>query len=402
MAHRPDPDFERWMDDARAVPIKDLLTHPRMPKLKGNIRPYGPCPRCQDGDNRFSIHIVKNYFHCRWCGGGDVIGLCMILEGCDFVTACEYLTRRPPPGKVARETPEQREQRERDAQEWREKIQQENAQAIAAFNAYREKERVRCHKIWDSDAVPARGSIVERYLAYRNLDLPPGAHLRCVRRHPLFDRIGKGIRPVHVGPAMVAAILAPDGTFAGLHSTWIDLSQPNGKALVAEGKTGEFVPAKKVRGSQRGGRIELVRVAQPRRLFAGEGIETVLSVWRALRRVNSPLLEGAAFWSSINLGNLGGTAETRVAHPTLTRVDKLGRIFPLQVMSDEPDFNSEIMPVPDGVEELFLLGDADSDAFNTRNALLRASKRYAREGRTIRIPWADDGTDFNTMLRDHA
>ena len=402
MVRRPDPEFERWLNDARRTPIAALLGHKHMPKLRGGNDKAGPCPRCRDGRDRFSVNIRKNVWNCRVCDeGGDVIALCEILEGCDFLTACEILARRPPPGQRPHETPEDRERREREIQEWRAKIAREEEAKAKQEADYRERERARCWGFW-TNAKPIPGTAVDTYLAHRKLQRPEGALLRFAPRHPLFNGFGKGVKPLHVGPAMLAAILGPDGRFSGLHATWIDLSTESGKALVPDPETGEFVPAKKVRGTQRGGRIELVRVKEPKRLFVGEGIETVLSVWTALRLMNSPLLERAAFWSSINLLNLGGKAKGRIHHPTQRRTDKRGRSCPVQVMSAEPDFSSDIMPVPDCVEELFLLGDSDSEPVFTQNALRRAALRHARPGRIIREAWADAGTDFNTMLRGHA
>src|SRR5690606_36500822 len=89
-------------------------------------------------------------------------------------------------------------------------------------------------------------------------------------------------RVIHRGPAMLAAIVGPDGAFSGLHITWIDLAQPKGKALIIDPDTGEELASKKVRGLKKGGRIELIRSASPHTLVLGEGIETVLSVWTAL------------------------------------------------------------------------------------------------------------------------
>ena len=403
------PEFQRWMEEARSASIATLLRHPNMSRLRGTYEKVGACPRCGGANkpnaDRFSINLTKNVFNCRKCTdehgrhGGNVIDLCMILERCDFLTACEILTRRPPPGKVARETAEERARREAEARAWQEKNAREEEERIANFNAYRERERERCYGLW-KNAEQIAGSAVDAYLAHRKLQRPDGALLRFAPRHPLFN--GKDKRPVHVGPAMLAAIIGPDGRFSGLHATWIDLSTESGKALVPDPETGEFVPAKKVRGTQRGGRIELVRVKEPKRLFVGEGIETVLSVWTALRLLHSPLLEGAAFWSSINLVNLGGKAKSSVRHPTLRRTDARGRSFPVMIPSAEPDFDSDLMPVPDSVEELFLLGDGDSEPVFTQNALRRAAIRHARPGRIVREAWAEQGTDFNTMLRGHA
>lgn len=87
--------FENWTAKARAVKIEDELAR-RGIKLRGTIDQCGPCPKC-GGEDRFSINIQKQVFHCRVCGvGGDVIKLVEYLDGCDFITACTTLTGEPP------------------------------------------------------------------------------------------------------------------------------------------------------------------------------------------------------------------------------------------------------------------------------------------------------------------
>jgi phage/plasmid primase-like uncharacterized protein len=57
----------------------------------------GPCPQC-GGEDRFSINVRKQVFHCRGCGAsGDSIALVQLIDGTDFVHAVETLTREPPP-----------------------------------------------------------------------------------------------------------------------------------------------------------------------------------------------------------------------------------------------------------------------------------------------------------------
>src|SRR5208337_1154230 len=111
------------------------------------------------------------------------------------------------------------------------------------------------------------------------------------------------------------------------------------------------------------------------RMFAGEGIETVLSVYTALIRAGRDISD-TAFRSAIDLGSLGGRATGRICLSVNPR-----RYCP----DAEPDLESPAMPVPDSVTELILLGDGDSEPTTTRCALERAAKRHAREGRNVRI-----------------
>ncbi len=48
---------------------------------------------------------------------------------------------------------------------------------------------------------------------------------------------------------------------------------------------------------------------------------------------------------------------------------------------------------------MILLGDGDSDAFDTEMALRRAQNRLTRPGRHVGVAWAEPGRDFNDMLR---
>jgi hypothetical protein len=189
---------------------------------------------------------------------------------------------------------------------------------------------------------------------------------------------------------MLAAIVR-DGRFAGVHFTYITADGQKARILHP---AGEVMSAKKVRGFKQGGAIELVRGEQPRRLIVGEGIETVLSVWQALARIGR-VLSRTAFWSSVDLGNLGGAALESLPHPVLKSARGGPRIVPGPV----PDLEAPAIAVPDSVEDLVLLGDGDSDRFLTECSLKRAARRYARGGRTVRIAWADEGRDFNDMLR---
>jgi len=253
------------------------------------------------------------------------------------------------------------------------------------------------HKIWLAGVPIAAGSAVGAYLAARRLDVPPGAHLRMIDDAVLYGPNGPDGKPVvlHQGPAMLAGITGPDGRFAALHTTWVDPAAPGRKIEVADPETGELAPAKKVRGSKKAGHIELVRPRYPMRLFIGEGIETVLSVWMALRKADAELLEHSAFWTSVDLGNLGGPAAETVPHPT----EKTPQGRPKRVPGPAPNWDEPAIPIPDSIEDVFLLGDGDSDLFLTRMTLQRAAARWARPYRTIRAAMAPEGSDFNDVWR---
>ncbi|GHE50901.1 hypothetical protein GCM10019059_07540 [Camelimonas fluminis] len=355
----------------------------------------GPCPFCGGSDRgqRFEIRLDTNTFVCAVCqAGGDVIRFVELRDGCDFRGAVERLGGGAEAVDPELERQRAAERRAREAERAR----------TAARRA--ETERRRLYDIWQRAAPPSSPSIAG-YLARRGIWQLMSNRLRAVEDMPYYH--GREARPgrpdkdrarvVHRGPAMLAPIVGPDGAFSGLHITWIDLAQPKGKAMILDPDTGEALPAKKVRGVKVGGRIELIRCASPIALVIGEGIETVLSVWTAMAAVGRDL-DGIAFWSSVDLGNLGGHAAGLAPHPTARRPDG----SPLRIPGPVPDMDARAIPVPDSVARVLLLGDGDSDRFLTETTLQRAARRYARLGRDIRRAFAPDGKDFNNLLMEAA
>jgi hypothetical protein len=350
---------------------------------KHGTKMVGPCPICskdRQGRSAGRFEATHDGWVCAVCAdGGDVIRLVERAEGLDFRSAIAWLGG---PGEVDPAIAAGRE-RERAA---------EKAGREAEADAFRQRERRTLHDIWKA-ALPAPGTPVEDYLRLRRLELPPGARLRCVPDMPYFhgeetaDDGRRRQRVVHRGPAMVAPIIGPDGKFRGLHFTYLDLAQPKGKAVVKDHPdTGEVLPAKKVRGTKAGGYIELVRpfeeiegVRKPQpfsRLIVGEGIETVLSVWLALSGLGRDLGD-VAFWSAVDLGNLGGRAADTIRHPS--EVDARGR--PRRVPGPDPDLQSAGIAVPTEIEDVVLLGDGDSDPVLTRCAIYRAAIRLGARSR---------------------
>ncbi len=356
----------------------------------GRGKTIGPCPICSsDRQDKTATRFeaTQQNWVCAVCNdGGDVIKLAMKVNGLDFLGAVAWLggTRELDPAEAERQA---RARADRDARR----------DADAKF--FRERERGTLYEIW-INALDLPGSLAAEYLMRRGLvELPPGLRLRCVAAMPYWAHGGRDAAVIGRFPAMVAPIVGLDGKFSGLHFTYLDPAQPSGKVLIADPESDAPLPAKKVRGSKAGGgHIELVRCESPRRMIVGEGIETVLSVWLALTRVDWRDLGETSFWSAVDLGNLGGRALESVAHPLL----KTGGGRPARVPGPQPDPQAPGLPIPDSVEDLVLLGDGDSDAFLTRCALARASVRYGRPGRAVRAAWAPAGQDFNDVLREAA
>ncbi|MEW6121626.1 MAG: CHC2 zinc finger domain-containing protein [Pseudomonadota bacterium] len=395
-----DRDFEDWVAEARAVSVVDEIDRRGIRLKRSGNEMVGPCPAC-GGTDRFSVHPRRNVWCCRKAGrGGDAIALVQYLDGADFLAACETLTGEPPPrGEGTRASPEELAARE-EARRARE------AEREAASADFREQERKRLYEVWKPAVRMA--SPIAAYYGGRGIHLPPAFCARFLPEAGYFhgevedERGRKRPRRIHRGPAKLLPITDAEGTFQGLHFTFLALDGRGGwrKAEIADPDTGELLPAKKVRGSKRGNRILLVPARRaPTRQVAGEGPETVLSVYTADLLLHR-LREDTEYVSSVDLGNLAGKAADgcRLRHPTQTRTDKLGRVCPTFVPGPEPDFSSPAMWVSEAITHLTLLGDGDSDPFTTRAALERAERRHAAPGRHVSTAWPPDGMDFNDLL----
>ena len=335
----------------------------------------GPCPSC-GGKDRFSINPRKRVIFCRGCDAkGDQIALVQLVLGLDFPAALEWLA-----GPRQELTAAQRAEIDRKA-----RLNRERREADAMRHRREAIEYAR--QIWQGGQ-PADGSLVQDYLARRGLPPRPGARLpRCFR----FDDRARLVVPhpdrrrefvtVHEGPAMLAEILAPDGSFCGVHRTWIDLAQRKGKPLIAHPfKAGETVPAKKVYGSKKGGAIRLFTPRDASMLVMAEGIETTLSAMIA-----KALPDSAAYWAGVDLGNMAGHR----------------RLGPGLKYAGIPDMDDrEAFVPPSWVRRLVFVQDGDSDPKLTRAKLLSGARRAMalRPGLTAAIVHPGEGVDMNDLL----
>jgi putative DNA primase/helicase len=358
----------------------------------------GPCPICsrdraKGGTSKFKA--IGERWMCAACvDGGDVIELVRRVEGKSFSEAVEWL------GGVQEVDAAEAARR----QAIREAKAAEQEKAAAEFRA---RERGTLYEMWKrglkKDAL--KDSSLESYLALRGLAGAPTGALRCIEAMPYYDSGKRDASIMHRGPAMLAAYQRPrapglpgsrqEYEFAGLHITYLDLAQPNGKLKLATADGEDFAP-KKMRGSKTGAVITLARpdAGIPRRAFIGEGIETVLSVWCAMSTM-ARLHDDDAFYCAGDLGNLGGKAARSVPHPFLK--DAAGRTRRVPGPTPAPDTPSIVLP--DTVTEVIILGDGDSDAFTTGCALARAQARFEMPGRRVVVAMAPDGSDYNDVWR---
>jgi hypothetical protein len=378
------------IDDIRARnPIEHVAEqYVRLRRAAGRL--VGPCPMCggRATSQRFEVFANEDSWACAVChDGGDVIRLVEKVEGLDFRAAIERL------GGAAQIDPDQA-RRLFEVREKRRLAREKQTEA------YREKERKRLYKVWQK-AEPIHGTLAARYLEGRGLALPASCTgLRYLASAAYFhgeaidERGHKSPRAIHSGPAMLAAFIRPDGRFGGLHFTYLSADDPPRKLELADPDTGEILNPKKMRGSKTGANIAVTLVDAPAHLVIGEGIETVLSVFTAFVDAGRTL-DGTAFWAAGDLGNMAGRAVRSLAHPTARRPN--GQ--PQRVPGPMPDPDDVGLAIPDSVAELILLGDGDSDPVLTQFAMTRAARRYARDGRTIRIAFAPAGQDFNDVLQ---
>lgn len=349
----------------------------------------GPCPLCSRDQAKKSATKFKataERWMCAVCmDGGDVIELVRKVEGKNFTEAVEWLGGVQEIDRAEAD----RRKAERD---------QKAAAADKAAAEFRERERGTLYEMLKRalKGKDLAGSSLEHYLGVRGLAGAPIGGLRCIEQMPYYDSGKKDAEVIHRGPAMLAAFMR-GGKFSGLHITWLDLARPNGKLQLPASADGEDRPAKKMRGSKVGGLIPLIEPPASvavTRVFIGEGIETVLSVWCALHALDE-LREGDAFYAAGDLGNLGGKAAESVPHPTLKNAAGRAR----RVSGPWPEPGSPGIELPETAVDVIILGDGDSDPFTTRCALSRASLRFARPGRDVRVAFAPDDADFNDTWR---
>lgn len=213
-----------------------------------------PCPICGGKDRfRFDDKDGKGTWFCSHCGAGNGVDLVLKTKGLDFKTAAREIEQAAgvvQPGSVRSE--------------------QGEAEKVG-----------RLRQVWNDARPLQEGDEAMRYLAGRGLHLsaiPDG--LRLHPALPYFD----GRTEVGRFPALVARVVAPDGTGATLHRTYLQNAR---KAPVPSPK--KLMPGKPISG----GAIRLQPAGEW--LGIGEGLETSLAASQ---------LFGCPVWSVVSANGI--------------------------------------------------------------------------------------------------
>ncbi len=313
----------------------------------------------------FYIDDRKGLFNDFASGeGGDVIRFVQLMEGCDFREAVAKLI-----GEAGLADPDVRVRRAVDY-EAKAKSAEELAAVVQARN-------IGFAALTWKKSYPAPGTVVETYLASRGIDMdaleavygwrvPP-----TLRFHPELHQKRHG--EIHIGPAMVGIvdrIVRGTRQFCGIHRTW----------LAADGTGKAAIPQNKMTLGQIMGTGTRLSPVGPVAVL-GEGYETTLSVMAELAR-HGEVVFGLC---GLFLGNITGMG-IRTEEPGVSIV---------------PDERRPGLMLPEGVEEVILLKDADGkNPADIDRFMRRAATKFQRAGLRVRVASPELGMDFNDMVRE--
>lgn len=291
----------------------------------------GLCPFHAEKSPSFHIDDNRRTYHCYGCAAhGSVFDWVMHVEGCDFAEAVRLLD----------------DGRDLAAPAAPERIERQAKEATLVGSS------VVGRWLWRT-SVPARGTIVEAYLASRGLRLDgiPGG-IDALRFHPRAAhipwRVDATPGDVRVrAPAMIAGMADSDGAIRGVHATYL---RRDGS------EKADLSPARKMWGPLTGHAVWLAGAPTSERthpLVSGEGIETV---WGFVQRWGRPCRAAAA----LSLDNLQGFPLTP------------GGALPLWNPRIDPDRRCFTLADPGDV---IVLVDADMKPLRDRRVQLARGKR---------------------------
>ena len=216
-------------------------------------------------------------------------------------------------------------------------------------------------KAWWLQGRRLPGTVAETYLRWR------GIRLEKLRRLPGSLRCHARLAHKPTGtewPCMMAAMLLPDGTFAGVHRTYL-AADGRGKAPVQpvkmmwpRGLAGAFIPL--ARGMGDWPLREAAKRGAAAPLCLTEGIEDGLTIAAAMPH-----------WRVWAVGSVGNFAH--------------------------------VAPPREAVSELIIAADRDTDNPTAQRALREAVRAQARRGLPVRLLLPPEGCkDFNELLQGAA
>jgi CHC2 zinc finger len=386
-------DWTAFIELAKSADIfvvaKDLLCDL---KKNGVAEFCGPCPM-DGGRDRFSLNTRKQVFNCRGSddgGKGDVIALCRHVTGCSFPEALERITGQRRPDSTRDETIDERAERLKknalriEASRRRQEVEI----AQAAVRARHEEEAV--SKIIDR-SVAIFGTHAESYVVERGLVISKrhAPDLRFVDKLEYWgvpDNGTKDLVLLGAVPALIALIRDVYGDVIGISQTFLDPKEPRKWRPDGSHRNSP----KKVRGKKQGGMIRLGRTGS--KLAIGEGWENPLAWWQMAQNYIDPDVTLAA---AVDIGNLCGGSLGKVQHPTANDPDGVRERMP----SGLPDPDAPGVIIPDGVQEIILICDANSDGYKTAAFYRTAVNRFQDAGVKVDLAWPPAGYDWNDILK---
>ena len=369
----------------------------------------GPCPNGCAKTDGFVVSPKKGIFLCRPSGAsGDIVDMVEHVRGQGKRNALEFVIGRslppslsddpPPPNDAAARA---KKRQDDESSEERNARQRMDAQRLSDFR-HREEEQRQIEEAKTKKNEEKIDAILERAVAALESDkgkayfkargLNPRPRLcRDIRFVPDLDYWGAranddgAIVRLATLPAIIAVIRDVSGAIIGLSQTYLDPVEP--RKWRPEGSPSNS--PRKILREKKGGLIRLWQ-RPGERLAIGEGWETVLS-WHQLGHGPEDITIAAA----VDLGNLAGKATGAVPHPTLKDTD--GK--PQRMPNGEPDLDQPGFVLPEGVEQVWLLGDYDSEVFFTAAKMAVGTRRLMGKGQEVHVhfpPTVD--FDWNDQL----
>jgi hypothetical protein len=225
---------------AQAARIEDVVAKRGIPLRRSGKDFVGPCPRC-GGHDRFSVNPSKQVWNCRSCkketgAKGDVIGLVMFVDGCDFRDAVQRLAggATDSASMTSRLLSAPKAKQKTDAD-------------------YKQRQREKAQWLW-SRSLPIEGTPAERYLREARVisslptlpatlrylpPLKPEHHPAMIAPYAFADEpepgvlgIPRNVHAVHL-TLLKPALLKPDGSGkADVEKQKMTIASPLGRPIV--------------------------------------------------------------------------------------------------------------------------------------------------------------------------
>lgn len=361
-------DAEQLEELKQRTPIVSLLNQFGY-KVKGRycLCPFGSHP----STSACEVYKDEGRIFCHRCGiGGDQFDLLKIVKNMSFMEAVSFM------GGPRELSPDDR----RKFAEDRKKIE-----AAEAEKAKKDHEKAR--KLFET-GVEIKGTLAATYLRNRGLTVSKRMwfDLRYIDKllyRGFADPRASEETDLGEFPAMLAAVRHPEtNAHLGTHRTYLEPG--TAKKLTPPGDLKRNA-AKKGFGAKAGGIVFLSPPADT--LILGEGIETSLSGYELDLGGRE-----AAVAAAIDLYNLCGSPTGMLQNPKFPN-DPTRRIPNCIPDPDRPG----LMP-PRWARKVILLGDGDSEFVWTRAMVGTAAQRFVDVDRTVKVVFAPENSDFNTVL----